>query len=78
MYGFGGTILFDESHPLTALLSHSDCDGEIKWENCLLIGNALEELIKTCPDDDYFIDKTESFIKGCFLAYSLQENIEFG
>lgn len=31
--------------PLHELLYHSDCDGEIDWQNCAAIADALEELL---------------------------------
>ena len=86
MIGFGGEGIWDMSNPLYPLLDHSDCDGEIKWGDCKAIAEGLQDILDKNPDttvpehypDGYFIDKTKRFIEGCWLAYSLQENIEFG
>jgi len=76
--GFGGEKQWDENHPLVPLLNHSDCDGEIKWEDCKGIAVALTEILpKLEPEDLYNIGKTEDFINGCIDAYKAQENIDF-
>jgi hypothetical protein len=75
-YGFGGEKQWDEVHPLFPLLNHSDCDGEIKWEDCKGIADALTEILPKL-DDDYFIIKTKAFINGCMEAYNAKENIDF-
>ncbi|MES1181174.1 MAG: hypothetical protein ABUL44_00110, partial [Flavobacterium sp.] len=84
MEGFNGDIPFSTlpENPINVLLDHSDCDGEIKWEDCGPLADALEQLLPqlndhTHPLPNYYSDKTKQFIEGCRLAYSLQENIEF-
>lgn len=66
--------------PLIKLLSHSDCDGELKWQDCKGIADELEKIIDKMPCDEivgYYKGKTEQFIKGCRLAHSRKENIDF-
>ncbi len=69
--------------PLHILLDHSDCDGEIKVENCGPIADRLEELLPKFPSTDggghigNWKDKTAQFIKGLRKAASLKEAVEF-
>lgn len=69
--------------PLHELLYHSDCDGEIPWENCLNIADSLEALLPELPKEDFgghigpIQDKTKLFIAGLRLAHSKKENLEF-
>ena len=42
--GFDGEKEFPD-HPLTPLLSHSDCDGEIAVSECAAMADALEALL---------------------------------
>lgn len=37
--------------PIKTLLFHSDCDGEIPYEECLPLANRLEEIIKDWPQN---------------------------
>lgn len=83
MKGFGGITEWDNTHPLTPLLSHSDCDGELSAEDCLITANALEHILKLYVDKDFsghigsFREKTEQFINGCMLAHEANEPLEF-
>ena len=69
--------------PLFTLLHHSDCEGEIAWEECAAIADALEELLPKLPteeDGGHFGDwreTTQGFIDGLRLAAECQENVEF-
>jgi hypothetical protein len=74
-YGFGGDKQWDENHPLFPLLYHSDCDGEIKWEDCKGIADALNEILPKITD--WYVGKTINFINGCMSAYEVKENIDF-
>lgn len=82
-YGFGGEKQWDKTHPLFPLLYHSDCDGEIKWEDCKGIANALTGILLsitaslTNPVNDWYVGKTTDFINGCMEAYNAKENIDF-
>jgi hypothetical protein len=53
MQGFGGTTPWDENHPLTPFLDHSDCDGTLSAEDCQTVAPALSSAIKDWSDDDY-------------------------
>lgn len=85
MEGFNGDIKWESlpANPLHTLLNHSDCDGEIDWEECDGIANELERLIPMMPDKDlgghvgYLTDKTQRFIEGLRYAYNMKENLEF-
>lgn len=69
--------------PLHELLYHSDCDGEIPWENCAAIADALELLLPELTEDDLgghigpMQNKTKTFIEGLRLAHSNKENLLF-
>ena len=78
MYGFGGEIEWEtlEPNPIHILLNHSDCDGEISWQDCKLVGEALFSIIDKI-EDEWVKSKTLQFIEGCNLAFSKQENIDF-
>ncbi len=69
--------------PLHTLLHHSDCDGELAWEDCAAIADRLEELLPELPDvEDHghignWRDKTSKFIDGLRDAASRKENVLF-
>lgn len=68
---------------LHTLLHHSDCEGEIAWEDCGPIADALEALLPKLPSGDggrhvgNWRDKTAQFIKGCRAAFEAKESLEF-
>lgn len=70
-------------NPLYILLHHSDCEGEIGWEDCIWIAKELENLMQNIPDEDggghigNYKEKTQKFIDGLKLASSQKENIKF-
>ena len=75
-------ILKDD--PLNILLHHSDCDGEIAWEDCGPIADRLEELLVVlCEVGEvgghigHMGTKTKTFIEGLRLAASRKENVDF-
>lgn len=61
--------------PLHQLLFHSDCDGELAWEVCDDIANALAALPPS--NDPVTNDQTATFIKGLRLAAATKENLNF-
>lgn len=69
--------------PLHYLLHHSDCDGEIPWENCNDIADCLESLISLLPQEGTeeepwdWKNKTRQFVDGLRLAADLKENLVF-
>lgn len=70
-------------HPLTELLTHSDCDGFISYGKCKKIADALEELLPLLPDENAgghigdWKAKTKQFIEGCRAAYAEKKRLEF-
>jgi hypothetical protein len=77
--GFGGILAFPPDDALTALLDHSDCDGDLKWEICGRLADRLEELVQKVREDHdcYLASKTWQFIKGLRRAHEARENVEF-
>jgi len=69
--------------PLHALLYHSDCDGELRWEDCVGIADELERLIPLLPKGEHpghignWRDKTQAFIDGLRKAAEARENVDF-
>ena len=69
--------------PLFTLLHHSDYEGEIAWEECAAIADALEELLPKLPTEEDgghigdWRETTQGFIDGLRLAAECQENVEF-
>ncbi len=74
--------------PLVLLLSHSDCDGDIRWQDAEAIANRLDTIIKaahvmTVPsgseraDYDGFIPACERFSNGLRSAAAAKENVDF-
>jgi len=68
---------------LHALLSHSDCDGEIAWRDCGPIADELEKILPLLPSGDggghigNWRDKTATFIAGLREAATAHENVVF-
>ena len=63
--------------PLHALLNHSDCDGYITLSNLRGIVKRLKVLLPSIPDNDGWIEKTNTFIDGCELAISERKRLTF-
>jgi hypothetical protein len=83
--GFGGGVKWPEGDPLTILLSHSDCDGEIAAEDCASIADRLEQLMPALKiageaggHIGNFADKTQQFIDGLRTAAAANEPVDFG
>lgn len=64
-------------NPLHELLDHSDCDGELKWENCQKMADELRSILPQIDDENWKKGATEKFIAGLELAFSQRENIDF-
>jgi len=62
--------------PLDELMQHSDCDGDIKHENCEAIANRLSELFPLLSDVEEK-NRTSQFIAGLKIASKMKENVEF-
>lgn len=85
--------IFDESLPikwsslkpmaLYELLYHSDCEGDIKPENCNAIADDLEKLIPLMPDQgngghiDNYQKVTKKFVDGLRKAAENNEPLKF-
>jgi len=65
--------------PLIELLSHSDCEGDIKWEKCAGIANDLAMILAMMDADggNNWREETQKFITGLRRAYNAAENVEF-
>lgn len=71
-----------EADPLTILLNHSDCDGDIAAEDCAPLADRLAELKPSMPTGGHghLPDPqaaTQQFIDGLRLAASNGEAVEF-
>jgi len=60
--------------PLRLLLNHPDCEGELAWQDCAAIADALEALI---PSMGEWTDRTQQFVNGLRLAAKRKENVDF-
>lgn len=78
--GYGGEQPFPKDD-LSILLDHSDCDGDIKSEDCEKLANRLDELLKDMPKEPNVFwslhEQTSTFIKGLRLAHSKNEPLDF-
>lgn len=81
--GFGGDVPFTEDHPLIPLLDHSDCDGELSVDECLMAAPALVEAIthmesdQRDPDHEYDRRMGLRLAAGMLLAASERKPLEF-
>lgn len=81
-----------ETHPgLYEFFSHSDCDGEISPEMCVVVANELESILPLVEDlatkhevhghilrDGGYVAVTKRFIEGCRKAAAENEPLVFG
>ena len=87
MKGFGGNGIWDEkmqSADYYTLLTHSDCDGELSPEQCLLTVQFLTSILEKRGNpkaEDWVTrqqyDRCERFMMGCQEAIKKQECLEF-
>jgi hypothetical protein len=70
--------------PLTVLLNHSDCEGEIEHKDLKPLADRLRELLEKMPSEQDFgghignvREKTQQFIDGLMLAHEAGEDVEF-
>lgn len=84
MQGYKKKTPWNLDDPLTALLSHSDCDGSLAVEVLGPLADRLEALIPSLPEGGgggHIRDwraQTSDFVEGLRLAASLGEPVEFG
>ena len=79
-FGLSKTKQFDASDPLTILLWHSDCDGEIAYTDCTALARRLEEILpKLDPSGESgrTVEHTRQFIAGLLTAAKAKENVDF-
>ena len=83
---YWGPGFSDDTHPgLAEFLSHSDCDGDISPEMCILVADELEALLPRIRDGgDGHLERVggyrgalERLIAGCRRAAAAGENLEF-
>jgi hypothetical protein len=78
--GFGGDKEWPENEPITILLDHSDCDGEITAKDCAPLADAMEELLPELDDSDPCLSdakQAKQFIKGLRKAAKAKKPVEF-
>ena len=63
--------------PITPLLNHSDCDGELTPEECRTVAPRLRELVANWKEDDYDKAKAIELAEGMELAAKNNELLEF-
>lgn len=69
--------------PITILLNHSDCEGEIKSADCAPLADRLEGILDQLPEEPggghigSWQDKTNAFISGLREAAASDEDVEF-
>jgi len=63
-------------NPLFLLLNHSDCDGELRWEDGEAITGELEKNLPKLPQEWH--EMTEKFINGYRRAAEKKKNLIFG
>jgi len=77
--------------PVYILINHSDCDGEIRWEDCAEIAKRLTEIADKFNGVDLehkapgvergiydgMVPATRRFATGLMRAYEEKKNVEF-
>jgi len=62
-------------NPLFLLLNHSDCDGELRWEDCDAITDEMEKILPKLPEEWH--EMTQRFIQGYRRAAGKKTNLIF-
>ena len=63
--------------PIVDLLYHSDCDGELTYEECEKIAPRLRELVKNWDDDDYDKKQALLLVEGMENCVKEKVSLEF-
>lgn len=66
---------WDKADPITTLLNHSDCDGEIAARDCLPLAERLEGILPLL--DGYNRETAQRFIDGLRAAATANEDVVF-
>jgi hypothetical protein len=72
--------------PIEKLLDHSDCDGEIRWQDCEGIAKSFERVLLSLAvadalsgdNNNYYSEKAVRWISGLRCAAEEKENVTFG
>lgn len=75
----------DKEIPICILLNHSDCDGEIKWKQAKPLADAMETLLPSLKNADWFCSpgrewyhrSAVTFIEGLRWHHENKKNVEF-
>jgi hypothetical protein len=73
-----------EHDPVCQFLHHSDCEGEIRWQDAAAIAERLEEIAphivrpEDMRDDWDFKKSALQFAEGLRRAVEAQEDVQFG
>lgn len=62
----------ERATPLSPLLNHSDCDGDISPEDCATVAKALREIVMRWPEDDY--DRQHGLLLAEGMEYCAKNN----
>ena len=81
MEGFNGERPWSEvDDDIVPLLNHSDCDGDLSPEQCVIVATRLEELVKSWTDDilgSYDKQRAQLLVEGMRKAAAAAEPLEF-
>ena len=85
MEGFNGDRPWSEvDDDIVHLLDHSDCDGDLSPNQCVIVAIRLEELVKSWPDDinvrtrlSYYRTQAQLLAEGMRRAAAAAEPLEF-
>ena len=71
------TALVNVTHPLKDLLMHSDCDGELTWEQCEALAPEIEKIVTEWPEHDYDRIQALELVRGMRQAVKDKGQITF-
>ena len=75
---FGGERSWEDvDDPITKLLNHSDCDGDISAEDCKVVAPRLRELVAAWDDSDHDKINALKLADGIDLAAKRGVRLEF-
>jgi hypothetical protein len=77
MIGFGGEAAWKIDEGLCLILDHSDCEGEIRWWDCLKVALALTKILRKMDKESREYRQTKRFALGCLEAYKARQDLGF-